>query len=204
MAECLEPTSSETSNANVMSTLRVKIDDLVNCQSVERQMLEFKASWNMGPTKLQVIKTISAFANDFYNNNGGYIVIGVAEEEMNSEAARQIVLPPVGINPKDIELIQKQIMGECKKLISPSYSPILSPEVLQGKHVLVIWAQASNHRPHKVKLGKGEYEYYIRKGPETTKAKDEEMKALQENSNEIPFDDRMARLGMLYMYRCML
>ncbi len=141
MAECPEPTSSGTTSANITSNLLVKIEDLVTCRSVERQRLEFKASWNTGPTKFQVIKTISAFANDFYNDNGGYIVIGVAEPE-EDESVEAIVLPPVGINPNDIERIQKQVSGACKSLISPSYSPILSPEYLQEKLVLVIWAQS--------------------------------------------------------------
>ena len=202
MAESPEPTSSGTTSANITSNLLVKIEDLVTRQSVEGQRLEIKASWkNDGSTKFQVIQTISAFANDFYNENGGYIVIGL-EESKKDESVEAIVLPPRGINPNDIERIQKQISGACKCFISPSYSPILSPEVLEDKHVLVIWAQASDDRPHRAKASQhGEHHYYIRKGPETTKANDKEIKSLLENSSKIPFDDRMAREGMLTLYR---
>jgi ATP-dependent DNA helicase RecG len=197
MAECPEPITSDITNANITSDLLVKIEDLVNLQSVENQRLEFKASWHKGPTMFQVMRTISAFANDFYNDNGGYIVIGVAEPKEVEGVVEQIVLPPAGIVPKDIERTQKEILGSCKSHISPSYSPILSPEVLQGKHVLVIWAQASDDRPHKVReSAKGEYGYFIRKGPETKRASDKEIKTLLENSSKIPFDDRMARKGM--------
>jgi ATP-dependent DNA helicase RecG len=199
MAECSEPTFSGTCSANnITSNLRVKIEDLVNWQSVEGQILEFKAAWNTGPTKIQIVKTVSAFANDFYNDNGGYVVIGVAEvDSTNSEDSQQIELPPKGINPKDSERIQKQIMVACKTLISPPYYPIISSEKLQDKLVLVIWAQASDNRPHKAKVSiKEEGHYFIRKGPETTKASVEEIKSLQQNANKIPFDDRMARLGM--------
>ena len=196
MAECPEVRGPEgpSSSANYnTSNLLIPIEDLVNCRSVEKQRLEFKKSWNEGPAMYQIIKTISAFANDIYNNNGGYIVIGVAEDE-SSESVEQIVLPPVGIDPNQIERIQKEILGKCKSLISPQYSPILSPEVLEDKYVLVVWAQASDDRPHKARgAKKGEYHYYIRKGPETTKANDKEIKCLLESSNKIPFDDRMAR-----------
>ena len=183
------------SSTNHSSNLLVPIDELVNCRSVEKQRLEFKRSWNNGGTKFQIIKTISAFANDFYNDNGGYIVIGVAEDN-SEETVEQIELPPVGINGKDLERIQKEIFGACKGLIKPPYAPILSPEELQGKHVLVIWAQASDNRPHRAKVStKGDYQYFIRKGPETTRANDDEVKILLENSQKIPFDDRMARPG---------
>ena len=200
MAECAElcRPKGPSCRANATSNLLIPIEDLVDCRSVEKQRLEFKKSWNKGPAMYQIIKTISAFANDFYNDNGGYIVIGVEESEKNAnlDAVDQIVLPPFGINPKDIERIQKEISGACKKLIKPSYSPILSPEVLEGKDVLVIWAQASDDRPHTARGAKeGDYHYYIRKGPETTKANDKEIKSLLESSCKIPFDDRMARLG---------
>ncbi|XP_028404282.1 uncharacterized protein LOC114526934 [Dendronephthya gigantea] len=181
------------SSSNYSSNLVVPIDDLVNCRSVEKQKLEFKKSWNNGPTKFQIIKTISAFANDFYNDNGGYIIIGVAEDD-SEETDEQIELPPVGIKGKDLERIQKEIFGACKSLIKPLYVPIVSPEVVQGKHVLVIWAQASDNRPHKARVAtKGDYQYFIRKGPETTQASDDEIKVLLENAQKIPFDDRMAR-----------
>ena len=184
----------------------------MNCQSVEGQRLEFKASWNNVSTKLQVIRSISAFANDFYNVDGGYIVIGVAEpkkdksvrvgESEKDKSEEAIVLPPSGINPKESELIQKQILGACASLIRPPYSPILSPEYLQGKLLLVIWAKRSHDGPHRARVSEnGEYDYFIRKGPMTTKANDKEIKSLHENSSRIPFDNRMAKPGMLTLYR---
>ena len=200
MAEFPEPinvTKSSSRNTKIVSNLTINIKDLVNCQSVERQRLEFKKSWNHGPTKYQIIKTVSAFANDYFNDNGGYIVIGIAEDDFEiSEADEQIKLPPFGIKPNDVERIQKEIMGACKSLISPSYTPILSPEMLDEKLVLVIWAQASDDRPHKARVDKkGEPLYFIRRGPETVKANDNEIKCLLEDSRKIPFDDRMARHG---------
>ena len=188
--------SGEASSLRQTSNLTINIEDLLKCQGVEKQRLEFKRSWNNGPTKIQVMKTISAFANDFYNDNGGYIVIGV-EEDDSDDAVRQIKLPPVGIQPSEFDKIQKQIMGACKGLIKPPYSPILSPEIVEGKHILVIWSQASDNRPHKARESeKGDHHHFIRKGVQTMRATDEEIKLLMESSQKIPFDDRMARLGM--------
>lgn len=180
------------------SNLIINVEDLVNCNSVEKQRLEFKESWNHGPTKYQIIKTICAFANDYYNDNGGYIVIGVRENDCDDEA--QIELPPVGIERRKAETVQKEILGACKSLICPSYTPIVSPEELSGKLVLVIWAQASNDRPHKArKEKKGEEFYFIRNGPETVQAKPREIKILMENAAKIPFDDRRVYHGEFFL-----
>jgi len=54
------------------------------------------------PAPLAVLHTLCAFANDFHNLGGGYIVIGVAERD------GQPVLPPVGLSPGEVEAIQKE------------------------------------------------------------------------------------------------
>ena len=71
------------------------------------ERLEFKAGWN----PLDILQTICAFANDFYNLGGGYIVVGVAE------ADGRPVLPPTGIDLSRVNAIQKDILslGHCKR-----------------------------------------------------------------------------------------
>jgi hypothetical protein len=57
--------------------LPLNIDDLLLGTSVEWERLEFKAGWN----PLDTLHTICAFANDFHNFGGGYVVVGVAEKD---------------------------------------------------------------------------------------------------------------------------
>lgn len=140
----------------------------------------------------------------YYNDNGGYIIIGVEEKvKENWEECedttddRQIILPPFGVPARDLDRIQKEIMGACRANIKPEYFPILSPEVveLEGerKHVLVIWAMASDNRPHTCKESeKGDNRYYIRRATETKKASPDEERQLLSRHNKIPFDDRRA------------
>ncbi len=65
-----------------MSTvLPVNLDDLLRCRAVESARVEFKAGWDPETTGFQVLKTLCAFANDYHNLNGGYVVIGVAEQD---------------------------------------------------------------------------------------------------------------------------
>ncbi len=69
--------------------LPINIDDVLHGQTVEWERLEFKQGWNPEA----VLHTMCAFANDFHNLGGGYILIGVAENQ------GQPVLPPAGLPP---------------------------------------------------------------------------------------------------------
>lgn len=167
--------------------LPINIDDLLYCKGVESARIEFKASWDDKTTGYQVLKTICAFANDLQNLNGGYIIIGV--EESSSCA----VLPPKGIPPEGIEQIQKWIRGNCNR-IDPEYQPVFSPEVVSGKHILVIWVPGSDVRPHSApETDKGQKKYYVRIGSETVDAeKNGVLPQLLQMTARVPFDDRRA------------
>ncbi|MGC8492346.1 MAG: ATP-binding protein [Syntrophobacteraceae bacterium] len=172
------------------SCLPINIDNLLHFRGVESTRVEFKASWDEATTGLQVLHTISAFANDFQNLNGGYIVIGVAQEQ------GQAVLPPKGLTPLEIEEAQHWVRGRCNT-IDPVYQPIFSPEVVDGRHILVIWAPGSDVRPHQTydKLDRGERRYYIRLGDETIDItrKPELLTQLMQLTARVPFDDRRAQ-----------
>jgi len=150
----------------MISCLPININDLLHFRGVESARVEFKQSWDEKTTGLQVLKTICAFANDFYNVSGGYLVIGVGESDGVA------VLPPLGLNPGSLELMQKWIRGNCNRL-DPVVQPILSPEIVAGKHILVIRVLGSDTRPHQapVSLSGGEKTYYVRLGSETVVAK---------------------------------
>ena len=168
------------------SRLTIDIRDLLK---VEGQKVEFKASWNRGGTSWQILRSITAFANDFSNNNGGYIIIGV-EDKLSEDGQIQVR----GVPQQNLENIQREIRRFCRVNISPSYYPILSPEIYDEKHVLVIWATASDNGPHRCRESNQEvFQYYIRRGSETIKASQDEIERLILQNNETPFDDRMAR-----------
>ncbi len=97
-----------------MKILPINLDDLIHARSVESVRREFKKSWSE-QTLEQVVRTICAFANDFLNLNGGYLVIGL--EERNGLP----VLPPHGLEEANLDEIQKEIQGQCKRL-----NPIIS------------------------------------------------------------------------------
>lgn len=57
--------------------LELSIEDLLNKRRVESDRIEFKASWNPD----DIYHSICAFANDFDNVGGGYVLIGVEEKK---------------------------------------------------------------------------------------------------------------------------
>lgn len=180
-----------------LEILPISIDDLLRARRVESTRIEFKASWDGETptgTGAQIIRTICAFANDFQNLNGGYLVLGV-------DAPKGVAsLPPVGLPPEQLEEIQLRIRAWCNR-IDPVYHPVLAPEVIDGRHILVIWVPGSKERPHRApdSLGKASYHYYIRVGDSTIKAEDkqEHLTALMQLTASTPFDDRRAQHASL-------
>ncbi len=168
-----------------MKTLPVNLEDLIHARSVESARREFKKTWSE-PVLEKVIHSICAFANDFFNLNGGYIIIGI------EEANGQPVLPPHGLENRNIEEIQKQIRKNCKR-IDPEYQPVLSPEIYEEKQIFVIWAPGGELRPYQAPetLQKDSAKaYFIRHGGETSKAQGDILTQLMQMTAKVPFDDR--------------
>ena len=170
------------------SILPVNLDALLHCRSVESERVEFKASWDPHTTGFQTLRTICAFANDYHNLNGGYVVIGVGER------AGRAALPPPGLSAGEVESAQKWICGNCNRL-DPPYQPLLSPEIVGNRHILVVWARASEMRPHRAPgTDKGPGRYWIRLGAETVDAerRGNMLRELVEQTAHVPWDDRRA------------
>ena len=125
--------------------LPINIDDLFTARTVEWERLEFKAGWN--PEDLA--RTLCAFANDFHNLGGGYIVLGVAEKNGRP------LLPPCGLSVKELDKIQKELI-ELGYKIQPYYHPIIFPVVYRKKNILVLWAIAGQVRPYKAPISLSE------------------------------------------------
>ena len=73
--------------------LPINVNDLLNNSIVESDRLEFKAGWNPEA----ILHTMCAFANDFHNFGGGYIVVGVEENKGKP------IYPPLGIDVAQLD-----------------------------------------------------------------------------------------------------
>ncbi|MBQ9251170.1 MAG: putative DNA binding domain-containing protein [Clostridia bacterium] len=161
----------------------INIDQLLNQQVVESNRIEFKGDYNPAP----VIRTICAFANDIDNIGGGYIVLGVEEEDGAP------VFPIRGIEKSRIDGILKKLLQHCHSL-EPFYEPVAEPMLYQDKYVIVIRISGGFGRPYKapedVTAKLSTKRYYIRKFSSTVVASPEEEKELFYVSSNIPYDDR--------------
>ena len=163
--------------------LPVNIEDLLKKRKIESNRIEFKKGWN--PT--DIYRTIGAFANDFDNLGGGYILVGVEEERGMAKR------PVTGIQPEAIDGILKQMVG-LNNLIDPYYMPRTSVEEVDGRHLLVIWVPSGVNRPYAVPSDvtakEKRHAYYIRSGTSSIVAKGEVLDELREMANRVPFDER--------------
>lgn len=165
--------------------LQINIEDLLNKRRVESNRIEFKKGWNPS----DIYQTICAFANDFENLGGGYILVGVEQDE-NGVAIR----PVKGIDLAEIDKIQKEMIGYDAK-IKPSYVTRTEPVEIDGRHILAIWAPARNNRPYSVPenvVAKqvSNTKYYIRSKSSSIEAKGEILQELFDMANNTPFDER--------------
>ena len=161
----------------------VNISDLIKRRIVESNRIEYKADFNPTP----ILHTICAFANDIDNMGGGYLVIGVEEENGVPK------FPVRGICREAIDGILKRLHNLCH-FIEPLYQPVVEPVMYEGAHLIVVWIFGGFGRPYKASkdatVKQSVKEYYIRKFSSSVVASPDEEKELFYISSSIPFDDR--------------
>ncbi|NCU60538.1 transcriptional regulator, partial [Idiomarina sp. FenBw--71] len=171
--------------------LPINIDSLLHQRTIESERVEYKAGWNPEA----VLHSICAFANDFHNLGGGYVVVGVAEQN------GQPVLPPAGLQPEQIDRIQKELLNLGNAAIQPAYHPLTATYEVQGKLILVLWVPGGETRPYKARtsLGdkKADWAFYLRKHTSTVRAKGADEHELLSLAATVPFDDRYQQSASL-------
>ena len=184
----------------------LKIETLLKGRIVEDSRVEYKKGWNPSDT----VHTICAFANDYSNVNGGYIVIGI-------EAPDGIpLLPSQGVPQEQLDKIQQEIFQYCN-MIEPRYIPKMEVVDYKDSGIFLLYLRCSAgdsgpyQAPTDVYSGKRNEKkpdktmrYWIRPSSVTTYAKQSEIADLFDKFNSVPYDDRVNRLatiGSVLKYR---
>ena len=174
-----------------MSRLPINLEDLLRHRTVERDRIEYKAGWNPDA----IVRTLCAFANDFENLGGGYIVIG-----QDCDGNGQPVLPPVGIRTTS-----GQDPTGTSRLLPLDPAAVLSRvslEKFEGRKLIVLWAPGGQNRPYKapkeVTAKHKTYHYYIRRYSSTVEAEGERQAELLSLTATVPFDDRLLPEGGIW------
>ena len=164
--------------------LPINVEDLLNKRKIEGNRIEFKKGWNPA----DIYHSLCAFANDFDNLGGGYVLVGV-EQDDNGLAKR----PVKGINIDAVDGILKKMVG-YNNMFDPYYLPRTSLEEVDGQQVLVIWAPSGVNRPYAIPMDvtakEKKMKYYVRSGSSSIEAKGEVLDELREMANRVPFDER--------------
>src|SRR5690349_7041242 len=114
---------------HLITCMALDLDKLVNGNdSIESSRLEFKAGWN----PFSILRTVCAFTNDISGKGGGYIVIGIEEKDGIPQ------LPPVGVEKKEADKIQKEFFKLCQDNLRESVFPDIDAVQFQNKWVVVI------------------------------------------------------------------
>lgn len=144
-------------------SLPINIEDLINGTTVEWERIEFKSGWNPN----EIMHSVTAFANDINNWGGGYIVVGI--EEQNGKP----ILPPLGLDEKLVDKVQKELLNYCY-LLKPNYFPIVEPTIFKNKRIIILWVPGGQNRPYQCPKDFyskfKDYEYYIRRFANTVKS----------------------------------
>lgn len=171
----------------------LKIETLLEGRVVEHDRVEYKTGWNPNA----IIHSICAFANDYDNTNGGYIVIGVKEEK------GMPVFPLEGLPKEELDSIQQEIFQYCNMIV-PRYIPRIELVDYKstGTFLIYLWCPAGDSGPYQapntvygVKGQKPDksMKYWIRPASLTTEAKQDEISELFDKFNSVPYDDRINR-----------
>ena len=166
--------------------LPISIKQLLEGKTVEWERLDFKEGWNPE----DVMHSMCAFANDIHNWGGGYIVVGVKEQDGVP------VLPPVGVDLYKLDDIQKELVQLTFK-VEPYVTIIAEPVEYMGKMILIVYVPGGDTRPYKcpIHLGKSEElrgkVYYVRQASVTRKANEMDEQLLISLAAKVPFDDRI-------------
>ena len=175
----------------MITRLPINIDKLIRQRTVEGERIEYKKGWN----PKSVLHTICAFANDFHNLGGGYVVLGVEAQSGRPS------LPPVGIDPNKVDSIQRELLNLGNSAIQPNYHPRAAAYVIKERTILVLWIPGGETRPYKAKVDPwkkhSEWAYYIRKQSSTVRAKGLDVNELLGLAATVPFDDRYHQTASL-------
>ena len=117
--------------------LPIAIDHLLRQRAIEGERIESKAGWN----PRSVLHTICAFANDYHNLGGGYVVLGVEGLDGRPQ------LPPKGMDAERIDAVQQEFLHLGYSAMQPRYHPITATYGIEGRTILVLWAPGGETHP---------------------------------------------------------
>lgn len=164
---------------------------LVNLKEIFERESE-RVEWKENVADINdIIKTAVAFANDYSNLGGGYIICG-AKEIKDENGFQKLLLP--GLSSDRFREIENLVLTRCRENVHPPIVPILEelPSDDAKSRVLVFIVPATPD-PHLFRSNRSESGiYYVRIGRETREARNGLLRELLVRKKAIePWDRRI-------------
>ncbi len=138
-----------------------------------------------------VLKTIAAFANDFQNLGGGYVVCGAIETK--DEQGFQTISCP-GLTASRFKEVEGKVMAGARDKIDPAVAPLVEelPGETEGHRVLVFIVPGTGNAHSYRSGGKDSSAYYVRLSRETVEARNGILRELLVRKKALPpWDKRL-------------
>lgn len=167
-----------------MTTFKI---DLAEIASRESERVEWKKNV---ADEWEVVSTLSAFANDFSNLGGGYVVCGAAEGK-DENGFQKVDIE--GLTASRLKEVEGRVNSLCKSSVTPPIVPIVDELATADpqKRVLIFIMPASN-TIHAVRRAEHDSEkYFVRSGRNTIEARNGLLRELLIKKNAMePWDRR--------------
>lgn len=137
-----------------------------------------------------VVRALSAFANDIANLGGGYVVCG-AQESKDTYGFPKLL--KVGLTANRIKEVEGQVLQRCRDRVSPPITPIVEelPSDDPARRLL-IFVQPSTGEAHSVRAADDGAKYFVRIGRDTREARNGTLRELLVRKGaKLPWDRRL-------------
>lgn len=170
----------------------IKMNNNIELNELARRESE-RVEWKENVANVEdVIKTIVAFANDYSNLGGGYVVCG-AKEGKDVHGFQKVIYQ--GLTANRIREITQKVLSDCRSKVDPEIVPRVEElPVLEdeSKRILVFIVPATNYA-HSYRVSqKDSSTYYIRSGSNTIEARNGLLRELLIRKRQMePWDRRI-------------
>ncbi len=159
--------------------------DLTELSKRESERVEWKE--NVADIE-DVIKTAVAFANDFSNLGGGYIVCG-AKESKDEHGFQKLI--QTGLTSKRLKEIEGKVLSDLREKTFPPIVALTEEiPVTEATRILVIIIPATSFAHNYRASGKDTSTYYVRIGRETREARNGILRELLVKKNQMEHWDK--------------
>jgi ATP-dependent DNA helicase RecG len=148
--------------------------DLNTLATRESEQVEWKR--NVADIE-DVLRTITAFSNDFQNLGGGYVVCG-AEEGKDEHGFQRVSYP--GLSSDRLKELEGKVMKDAREKIDPPVTPVIEELSSESadRRVLVFIIPGSGYAHSYRPSGKESAAYYVRLSRETVEARNGVLREL--------------------------